>query len=238
MGGTADAFYLIACAAACVAATAEPLYDVAFDLWFYDVHDGKAGAMYSHFTAFGVVQPNWSHSGYVILYASACLYAGQRLYRGTLGRKGIFAIWLLRSPRPSSSRRSARPPTSTPTTARTSCGSSTTPWSSACSKHPGVLFTVLAVHLWRRVETAWGLLGLFVVFPVTFFGANFGLGSPLIVALHLEDAHFSSGMVWGATFLTMAMCAIAVNGASKFLPSPIAVSEPETSAPEASLAQS
>ncbi|WP_067432568.1 hypothetical protein [Nocardioides jensenii] len=232
-------FYLIACAAACVAATAEPLYDVAFDLWFYDVHDGKAGAMYSHFTAFGVVQPNWSHSGYVILYASACLYAGQRLYRGTLGRKGIFAIWAAEI---------------TASVVFETIGTATDvytyygPYELRIVNYPlvigvlegtqVVLFTVLAVHLWRRVETAWGLLGLFVVFPVTFFGANFGLGSPLIVALHLEDAHFSSGMVWGATFLTMAMCAIAVNGASKFLPSPIAVSEPETSAPEASLAQS
>ena len=64
-------------------AFAEPLYDVAFDLWFYDVDgDGKAGAMWSHFTAFDVVQPNWTHSGYIILYANMTLYAGHRIIRG------------------------------------------------------------------------------------------------------------------------------------------------------------
>src|ERR1700741_3346380 len=52
-------FFVLAVLAAGVAAFAEPLYDVAFDLWFYDVHNGHSGAMYSHFTAFGVVQPNW-----------------------------------------------------------------------------------------------------------------------------------------------------------------------------------
>ena len=69
------AFYVIAVLAAGVGAYIEPLYDVAFDLWFYDVHNGESGAMYSHFTAFGIVQPIWTHSGYMILYASACLYA-------------------------------------------------------------------------------------------------------------------------------------------------------------------
>ena len=56
-------FYLFAVLAAGVAAFAEPLYDVAFDLWFYDAHrDGSPGAMWSHFTAFGVVQPNCTPS--------------------------------------------------------------------------------------------------------------------------------------------------------------------------------
>src|SRR4051794_20054355 len=57
-------FYVIALLAVAVGAFAEPIYDVAFDLWFYDVHNGQHGAMWSHFTAFGVIQPNWSHSGY------------------------------------------------------------------------------------------------------------------------------------------------------------------------------
>ena len=70
-------FYFIAVLAAGVGAYIEPLYDVAFDLWFYDVSNGLPGAMWSHFTAFGIVQPNWSHSGYMILYSSACLYAGK-----------------------------------------------------------------------------------------------------------------------------------------------------------------
>ena len=75
-------FYVWAILAAGIGAFAEPLYDVAFDLWFYDVHNGEPGAMYSHFSAFGVVQPNWSHSGYIILYAAVALYAGKRMYDG------------------------------------------------------------------------------------------------------------------------------------------------------------
>ncbi|WP_016881232.1 MULTISPECIES: hypothetical protein [unclassified Rhodococcus (in: high G+C Gram-positive bacteria)] len=221
-------FYLLACLAAGIAAFAEPLYDVAFDLWFYDVHNGEPGAMYSHFTAFGVVQPNWSHSGYIILYASACLYAGRRMYEGSLRRKHLFLIW------------GAEIITScvfevigTGTNVYTYYG----PYELRIWNYPlvigvlegtqVVLFTVLAVQLWRRVSTAWGLIGLLAVFPVTMFGANFGLGAPIIIALHLDESEFSSGIVWAATLLTIALCTLAVNGASKFLPRPIGTPEPD-----------
>lgn len=219
-------FYLIACLAAGVAAYAEPLYDVAFDLWFYDVHNGEPGAMWSHFTAFGVVQPNWSHSGYIILYASACLYAGRRIYQGRLGAKGLFIVW------------AAEIVTScvfevigTGTNVYTYYG----PYELRIWNYPlvigvlegtqVVLFTIVAVHIWRRVESAWGLLSLFIVFPMTFFAANFGIGAPIIIALHLDEAEFSSGLVWAATLLTIAMCAAVVNGLTRFLPDRIASSE-------------
>lgn len=225
-------FYLLACISAGVAAFAEPLYDVAFDLWFYDVHNGRPGAMYSHFTAFGVVQPNWTHSGYVILYSSACIYVGRRMYEGRLTRKGLFTVWI------------AEIVTScvfemigTGTNVYTYYG----PVELRIWHYPlvigvlegtqVVLFTVLAVQLWRRVTSPWGLFGLLMVFPMTMFGANFGLGAPLIIALHLDAAHFSSAIVWAATLCTMALCALAVNGASKFLPRPSGTLEPdETSA--------
>jgi hypothetical protein len=63
---------------------------------------------------------------------------------------------------------------------------------------------------------------LFAVFPITMFGANFGLGAPVIIALHLSHSTFSSGLVWIATFLSIGLCALAVHGASLFLPTPIA----------------
>lgn len=220
-------FYVLACVAAGIAAFAEPLYDVAFDLWFYDVHNGEPGAMWSHFTAFGVVQPNWSHSGYVILYASACLYAGRRIYEGRLSKRGLFLIWLAEI--------------------ATSCvfeviGTATVytyygPYELRLGDYPLVigflegtqviLFTVLAVQIWKRVRTAWGLTALIAAFPISFFGANFGIGSPIIIALHMEPSHFSNGLVWAATFLTMGLCVIAVNGASKFLPRTSSSAEPE-----------
>jgi hypothetical protein len=90
-----------------------------------------------------------------------------------------------------------------------------------------VLFTVLAVQLWRRVSTRWGLLGLVGAFPVTMFGANFGIGAPLIIALHLDRPYFDGGIVWAATLLTLALCVVAVNGASAFLPRPVDEAEPD-----------
>lgn len=225
-------FYLLAVLAAGLAAFAEPLYDVAFDLWFYDAHsDGSAGAMYSHFTAFDTVQPNWTHSGYIILYATACFYAGRRIYQGRLGRRGLFLIWgaeILAS--------CVFEVIGTGTNVYTYYG----PHVLRIWNYPlvigvlegtqVVLFTVVAVLIWRRVKTAWGLTSLLVLFPVTFFGANFGLGSPVIIALHLEEAIFESGVVWAATILSMGLCAIAVNGISMFLPKPIEVSEPQRAA--------
>jgi hypothetical protein len=225
-------FYLIACLAAGVAAYAEPLYDVAFDLWFYDAHNGEPGAMWSHFTAFGVVQPNWSHSGYVILYASACLYAGRRIYQGRLGGKGLFVIWAAEI-----AASCVFEVIGTGTDVYTYYG----PYELRIWNYPlvigvlegtqVVLFTIVAVHIWRRVESAWGLTSLFIVFPMTFFAANFGIGAPIIIALHLDGAEFSRGLVWAATFLTIAMCAAVVNGLTRFLPDPIGSGEPEV-APE------
>lgn len=227
-------FYLCAVLAAGVAAVAEPLYDVAFDLWFYDAHkNGSPGAMWSHFTAFGVVQPNWTHSGYIILYAAVALYAGRRMYEGRLSRRGLFLIWGAEI--------------------LTSCvfeiiGTATVytyygPYVFRLWHYPAVigvlegtqtlLFTVLAVTIWRRVESAWGLAALFFAFPMTMFGVNFGLGSPVIIALHLAKPAFSSGLLWVATLASMALCLLAVNGVHRFVrldPAPAAAPSDERTA--------
>lgn len=222
-------FYVLAIVAAAVAAFAEPLYDVAFDLWFYDADAaGRAGQMWSHFSAFGVVQPNWSHSGYVILYASACLYAGRRMYDGRMTRKGLFYVWVAEI-----TASVVFEVIGTGTNVYTYYG----PYELRIGNYPAVigvlegtqvvLFTVLAVQIWRRVSTGWGLTALLVAFPITMFGANFGIGSPIIIALHLDGEDFSSGVVWVATFLTMGLCAVAVRGASLFLPRPLGQPAPD-----------
>ncbi|GAA3523802.1 hypothetical protein [Nocardioides daeguensis] len=219
-------FYLFAILAAGVAAFAEPLYDVAFDLHFYDYHDGAPGGMWSHFTAFDVVQPNWTHSGYIVLYAGLALYGGKALYDGRVGRRGLFLIW------------SAEIATScvfevigTGTDVYTYYGAfEMRLWNyplviGVLEGTQVVLFTTLAVLIWRRVETGWGLAGLMVAFPITFFGTNFGVGAPVIIALHLDDPARSSSIVLAATFLSMALCAVAVYGASKFLPRPLGAAQ-------------
>lgn len=215
-------FYVLAILAAGVGAFVEPLYDVAFDLWFYDVHNGEPGAMHSHFTAFGIVQPLWTHSGYIILYATACLYAGRMMYEGRMTPRLLFMIWgaeILAS--------CVFEGIGTAVNVYTYYG----PYVLRIFNYPLVigvlegtqtlLFTVLAVQLWRRVSSPFGLLGLFVVFPMTMLGANGGLGGPIIVALHLSEADFSVAMVWAGTLLSIALCVIAVYGATKFLPEPL-----------------
>jgi len=213
-----------------ISAFAEPLYDVAFDLWFYDAENGAPGASYSHFTAFGVVQPVWTHSGYIILYAGPAFYAGWRMFQGRLSRTWLFAIWGIEI--------------------ATSCvfeviGTGVNvytyygPYEMRIWNFPlaigvlegtqVVLFTVLAVGLWRRIKTGWGLTGLLAVHPITMYAANFGLGAPLIIALHLNEPDFSSELVWVATFLVYGLCTLAVFGASKFLPEPF--EHPEEQAP-------
>jgi hypothetical protein len=217
-------FYVLAIMAAGVAAFAEPLYDVAFDLWFYDAHaNGTPGAMWSHFTAFGVVQPNWTHSGYIILYTTACLYAGRMMYEGRLSRRGLYLVWLLEI-----AASCVFEVIGTGVNVYTYYG----PYQLRIWHYPlvigvlegtqVVLFTTLAVQLWRRVSRPWGLLALLAAFPITMFGANFGIGAPVIIALHLGHGHFSSGLVWIATFLTIGLCALAAYGASLFLPKPAA----------------
>lgn len=212
-------FYVLAILAVGVGAFIEPLYDVAFDLWFFDVHNGEAGAMYSHFTAFGKVQPIWTHSGYIILYASACLYAGRAIYDGRLRAPTLFLVWLAEI---------AASCLFEAVGTGVGVYSYYGPYVLRIWNYPlviavlegtqVVLFTILAVHLWRKVQSGYGLLGLFILFPITMMGANTGIGAPIIIALHLDDPAFSETYVWIATFATIAMCAVAVLGASKFLP--------------------
>ncbi|STZ72566.1 Uncharacterised protein [Mycolicibacterium fortuitum] len=225
-------FYLIACVAAGVAAYAEPLYDVAFDLWFYDAHNGQPGAGLMHFSAFGIAQPNWTHSGYIILYAGACLYAGKRIYDGRFNRKGLFALWGLE--------------------VLTSCvfeviGTGTDvytyygPHVLRIWNYPivigilegtqVVLFTVVAVLIWRKTSRWWELMSLFVVFPMTFFGANFGLGYPLIIAMHLDNGLASPALVFAATLVSIILCTIVIYGLTVFLPAAPAAAAAPTNRP-------
>lgn len=212
-------FYVLAILAVGVGAYIEPLYDVAFDLWFYDVHNGVAGAMFSHFTAFGIVQPVWTHSGYIILYASACLYAGRAIYEGRLSPNMLFLVWLAEI-----TASCVFEAIGTGVGVYTYYG----PYELRIWNYPLVigvlegtqviLFTVLAVQFWRRVSSPFGLAGLFIIFPITMMGANCGIGAPIIVALHLPPEQATPAVIWAATFLTIGLCALSVYGASKFLP--------------------
>src|ERR1700739_1109888 len=83
-------FYVLVVLAAMVAAFAEPLYDEAFSLYFYSTH-----GMQTFFTAFGVPQPIWTHSGYAVLYAAPVLYVGRKVQQGQLTQNGLYAVALV-----------------------------------------------------------------------------------------------------------------------------------------------
>lgn len=214
-------FYVIAMAAAGISAFLEPIYDVVFDLWFYDAHNGALGAAWTHFSAFGVPQPNWTHSGYIVLYASACLYVGRRMYEGRMTRKDLFGVWILEIV--------------------TSCvfeivGTGTNVYTyygtyvlriwhyplviGILEGTQVVVFTLAAVTIWRRTSSMIGLLGLILVFPATMLGTNFALGGPLILALHLDDVTARTGLMWAGTLASITLCVVAVYALGNMLPRP------------------
>jgi hypothetical protein len=79
-----------------------------------------------------------------------------------------------------------------------------------------ICFAAAASQLRARCTGQWQLLGLFVLFPFTFFGANFGAGWPTIIAIHLE--HTSTALVTAATVVSIGFAIVLVRAASAVLP--------------------
>jgi hypothetical protein len=207
-------FYALLVLAALVGAFAEPLYDVGMMLYFYSTE-----GMFTHFTAFDIPQPIWTHSGYVVLYAAPAIYITYQIARGTMTRNKLYVwagITLLES------------------AAFEIIGingglySYWGPHVFRIFQYPlviGVLeaaqvicFAVVASQLRARCAGQWQLLGLFVLFPFTFFGANFGAGWPTIIAIHLE--HTSTALVAAATVVSIGFAVVLVQAAASFLPAP------------------
>lgn len=205
-------FYALVVLGALVGAFAEPLYDVGMMLYFY-----STPGMWTHFTAFDIPQPIWTHSGYAVLYAAPAIYITNRIAHGSMtGRtlSVLAGITLLES------------------AAFEMVGingglySYWGPHVFRILQYPfviGVLetaqvicFAVAAAQLRARCTASRQLLGVFVLFPCTFFGANFGAGWPTIVAIHLE--HTSAPVVAGATVLSICFALLLMRAAASFLP--------------------
>ena len=209
-GGTP--FYLLMVLASMVAAFAEPLYDVGFSLYFYSTH-----GMQTTFTAFGIPQPVWAYSGYAVLYAAPAIYICRKIRQGELTRRGLFAVagveFLM------------------------SCAfemiginiGTYTYWGPHVFRifsYPlviGVLetaqvvcFAVAAAQLRRRVSSTTGLLALFVIFPVTFFMANFGAGAAVIIGIHA--LHTTQLIVTVTTLVSIGCAAVLIRLAASSLP--------------------
>lgn len=204
-------FHVLLVAATMVGAFAEPLYDTGMMLWFY------TPGLWTHFSAFGVPQPNWTHSGYAVLYGSAALFVARQIHAQTLTRAGLY-VWA-------------------GIELAMSCtfemaginGGAYEYWGPHVLRifnYPlaiGVLetaqvmcFAVAAASLRKRVTHPAALLALFVIFPCCFFGANFGAGAPLVIALHLDAP--SPALVLIGTLLSLAAAAVLIRLAASTLP--------------------
>src|SRR5271170_292110 len=205
-------FYALLVLGALVGAFAEPLYDVAMMLYFY-----STPGMWTHFTAFDIPQPIWTHSGYVVLYAAPAIYITRQIARDTMTRQTLFfwaGITLLES------------------AAFEMIGINGGlyiywgPHVFRIFQYPlviGVLeaaqvicFAIAASVLRDRHTSLWQLLGLFVLFPCTFFMANFGAGWPTIIAVHLK--HTSTLTIAAATLVSIGFAAILVRICASLLP--------------------
>ncbi|MGQ0618940.1 MAG: hypothetical protein ACT4QA_03320 [Panacagrimonas sp.] len=212
-------FFLLILLASAFGGLFEPLYDEGFMLWFY------APGMWSSFTSFGIPQPLWVYSGYVTLYGATALFICDRIGKGLMTRGGLYkwaGIEFL-----------------------CSCvfemiginGGAYEYWGPHVFRifeYPlviGVLetaqvicFSVAAAELRRRSTGTVPLLGLFVLFPCTFYFANFGAGAPTIVATHLDNPN--PGIVMAATILSIAFALLLIWSASLLLPATESRSQP------------
>jgi len=173
--------------------------------------------MWTHFTAFDIPQPIWTHSGYVVLYASAAILIAREIHRGTMTRRKLY-LWAA-------------------VELAMSCvfemvginGGAYSYWGPHVLRifnYPlviGVLeaaqvicFAVAASQLRTRSTNDWQLLGVIVVFPCTFFMANFGAGWPAIIALHARGT--STALVATATVISICLAAVLVRLAGSYVP--------------------
>jgi hypothetical protein len=205
-------FYALMVLGALVGAFAEPLYDVAMMLYFY-----STPGMWTHFTAFDIPQPIWTHSGYVVLYAAPAIYIAHQIGRGRMTRRTLF-VWAGISLLESAAFEIVG--------INGGLYSYWGPHVFRIFQYPlviGVLeaaqvifFAVAASQLRARCTGQWQLLGLFVLFPCTFFMVNFGAGWPTIIAVHLK--HTSSPIVAAAAVLSICFAVVLVQAAATFLP--------------------
>lgn len=203
-------FYTLLVLAALVGAFAEPLYDVGFMLLFY------VPGQWTTFSAFDIPQPVWTHSGYVVLYAGPAMFICEQIRRD-LTPNGLYkwaGVALLLS---------------MAFEIIGINGGTYAYWGPHVLRifnYPlaiGVLeaaqvicYSVAAAQLRSHATNRWALLGLFALFPCTFYLANFGAGSPLIIALHLDQP--ASVWVTLGTLASIGFALLLVRSAGYALP--------------------
>ncbi len=189
--------------AAGVAALAEPLYDIAFKLLFF------IPGQWTLFTYGDIPQPLWTISGYMILYAGPAIFICENLARGISRR--TFLTWAAVTLLASSGFEIYG-----------IAGGAYSYWGPHAFRIFGyplavgvlettfvMLFSVLAHEYRNRMSSVLGLLGIFVLFPCTFYGVNLGIGAPMLVTLGLASASPPLATVGAAVSIGVAVCVIA-----------------------------
>jgi len=204
--------YLFLVVASGVAALAEPLYDVMFNLYFYSGH-----GMQKTYTVFNIPQPVWAYSGYVILYGLPAMCVVKEIHEGRMTRNRLWmwaGVELLES--------------CVFEIAGINMGTYAY-WGPHVFRlwhYPiviGVLeaaqvmtFAVAAANLYHRMTDKWQGLGVFVIFPCTMLGANFGAGAAVIIAINAQDT--SPGWVRFGTVVSILTAALLVRLAIGLIP--------------------
>ena len=204
-------FYTVLLLAVFFGAFCEPIYDVGMMLLFY------VPGIVSHFTAFNIPQPLWTHSGYAVLYAFPAILICRQIHNGTLTYPrllGFASLELLLS-----------------------CVfeilginfGTYTYWGPHVFRvinYPiviGILeaaqticFAVAAANLRHRAKGHLPLLGLFVLFPITMIGVNLGVGAGTVVTIHMENT--TPALVTLGTLISIFFAGLAIRGAAAAIP--------------------
>jgi hypothetical protein len=205
-----SAFPVLMLLAGTCAAVYEPLYDVGFQLLFY------LPGQWTVFTAYDTPQPPWTFSGYAILYAGPAMVICDRIRKGMAGSGLLRAAALV---------------------FLASCVFECVGINGGVYEYfgahalrvfnyplaVGVLETTMVISLCmaatalrRQVGEGWGLLSLFVLFPMVFYGVNFGIGAPILVAINMPEV--SPSLVLTATLFSIAAGLAVMVGLSRLLP--------------------
>lgn len=207
-----SSFYPLLVLSVLMGAFVEPIYDAAMMLYFYST-DG----MVTHFTAFGIPQPLWTHSGYVVLYAVPALLLVRYGAQGRLDARRVYVFAGLEL--------------------LMSCafemvginGGAYEYWGPHVFRvlnYPiiiGVLetaqvmtFAMVAILIRRRLPDPVSGLSLFVLFPCTFLGINFGAGWPTIIAIHLAENRSVITVI--GTVISLGLAAIVIRAVASVVP--------------------
>ena len=162
------------------------------------------------------MQPPWTFSGYAILYAGPAVYICDRIQQGLSGHGLLrMAAWVFLA----------------------SCVFECVGINGGVYEYfgahalrifnyplaVGVLETTMVITLCmaatalrRHVGEGGGLLSLFVLFPVVFYGVNFGIGAPILVAINMAEVNPS--VVMAATLFSVTAGLSLMVGLSRLLP--------------------